>query len=295
MPPSDPLVPRLPQRPVDGHKGTFGHVLVVGSCRSMPGAAALVAMSAGRSGAGLVTVATSASAYAVTAGFAPWFMTVPLPEDSGGTIAEIAWETLAPLVQQATVVAIGPGLGKSRGLNRLVGRLYRDLTIPVVVDADGLNALAADEVDLRRHAGPRVLTPHPGELARLLRGAGLTKSAGARDRELLEPIARELAADRNMVMVVKSHQTLVTDGQQDWRCAAPANPGMATGGTGDVLTGMIAALIAQGQSPVQAAVTGVAIHASAGGMAASRLGPISMVATDLIDSLPEAFRKLSGT
>lgn len=260
----------------------------------MPGAAALVGMASGRCGAGLVTVATSAGAHPVTAGFAPWIMTVPLPEDPGGTIAENAWDLLAPLLQNASVVAIGPGLGKTRGLNRLVGRLYRDLAIPVVVDADGLNALAADEVDLRRHAGPRVLTPHPGELARLLKGAGLLKNLSERKLDQLEPLARELATERNVIMVVKSHRTLVTDGQANWRCAAPANHGMATGGTGDVLTGVISALVAQGQPPLQASVSGVALHASAGGLAAARIGPVSMVATDVIESLPEAIRKLSG-
>lgn len=157
--------PQLPPRPPSGHKGTFGHVLILGGSESMPGAPALAGLAALRSGAGLVTIATSREAQPITASFSPALMTTPLTS-ANGLIAATA-EQLEPLLDRADCVAVGPGLGQSPQLEPLLAELYRNFPGPLVVDADGLNNLAAARVDWSQHAGPRILTPHPGEYRRL--------------------------------------------------------------------------------------------------------------------------------
>ena len=202
----------------------------------MPGAAGLVAMAAARSGCGLVTVVTPASAQPVIAGYSPVYMSWPVAETKEGWIASNAMEELESILERATILAIGPGLGTGNGAKRVVSQLYRDATIPVVIDADGLNVLAAEAIELEDHAGPRILTPHPGELRRLLGVSMKVETPG--ELEQLEEAAAELAARSNIILVAKSHRTLVTDGSAKWRSSG-GNSGMATGGTGDVLTGII--------------------------------------------------------
>ncbi len=275
-------IAKLPKRPADAHKGTFGLALIVGGSRGMSGAVALAGMAALRSGAGLVRLAVTESVLDVVAAIEPSYMTVPLPADLQGRLAVEATEQLFELAETATAVAIGPGLGRSAGLDKLVGRLYRRLDKPLVVDADALNALAIQPKSLRRPAGPRVLTPHPGEFARL---AGEKLQGEAR-----EAAAIEMAAQCGVVVVLKGHQTLVTDGQRR-SINATGNPGMATGGSGDVLTGLITALMAQGLSPYDAARLGVHLHGLAGDLAAAELGETSMIASDLVRFLPQAFRQ----
>ena len=267
---------RLPKRDADSNKGSFGRALVVGGSRGMSGAAALAGMAALRSGAGLVRLAVADCCLDTIASFEPSFMTTPLPCDAEGRIAGAVREKLAELAKNATAVGCGPGLSRSAELDELVTWLFKTLTQPAVFDADALNALAAQPKVLRSTAGPRVLTPHPGEFARLVQA----KHIVPRDEQ--ERQAVELAAECGVVIVLKGHRTLVTDGRQHTHNTT-GNPGMATGGTGDVLTGIITALLCQGLSPFDAARLGAHVHGLAGDLAANKLGEVSLIASDLVE------------
>lgn len=251
----------------------------------MTGAIALAGMSALRGGAGLVQLAVASPCLDVAASFEPSYMTAPLPADDEGRIAEEAREALEELAAKATAVGCGPGLGRSPGLTRLVGWLYEHLPLPVVFDADALNALAEQPEVLERHAGPRILTPHPGEFQRLTGGEKPLL------RQQSELAATELAVRCQIVVVLKGHRTFVTDGRQQEHNET-GNPGMATGGTGDVLTGLITALVGQKLSPFDAARLGVHLHGLAGDLGAEELGQVSLIASDLVRFLPAAFRQV---
>ena len=213
-------------------------------------------------------------------------MTAPLPADSHGRIAGAAQDKIAELAKTATAVACGPGLSRSAELDRLVARLYNTLEQPAVFDADALNALASQPDVLRRPGGPRVLTPHPGEFARLSQ----SKAIAARDEQERQAVA--LAAECRVVIALKGHRTLVTDGRERYHNTT-GNPGMSTGGTGDVLTGIVTALLCQSLSPLDAARLGTHVHGLAGDLAAAELGQVSLIASDLIRFLPQAFRQVS--
>ncbi|MBN2218555.1 MAG: NAD(P)H-hydrate dehydratase [Pirellulales bacterium] len=283
FPTNQATLPSLPRREADAHKGRFGLALVVGGSRGMSGAVALAGMACLRGGAGLVRLAVPDACLDVVAAHEPSYMTIPLPSTGDGQIAEAAEDAIHRWCEAATCVALGPGLGRSEGLDQLVGRLYRDLSHPMVVDADALNALATQPDILARHAGPRILTPHPGEFARLV-GADTAASPLAQRQA-----AVELAKRCDVVVVLKGHQTCITDGARTF-LNMTGNPGMATGGSGDVLTGLIAALVCQGLSPMDAARLGVHLHGAAGDLAAAALGQTSMIASDLIRFLPEAIK-----
>jgi len=276
-------LPQLPQRSPDSHKGDFGLALIIGGSPGMAGAVALAGMAALRGGAGLVRLATSEACQETVARFEPSYMTVGLASDSAGRICFAAREQIAESAVSATAVACGPGLGRSEDLDRLVAWLYTDLPQPLVVDADALNALADQPDVLSKPGGPRILTPHPGEFARL---------AG---RQLKDPERREaaieLAARCGITVVLKGHRTLVTDGRQQLTNTT-GNPGMATGGSGDVLTGLITALLCQGMPPLDAARLAVHLHGLAGDLATEELGQMSLIASDLVGYLPRAFRRL---
>ena len=281
--PIEARLPRLAERDAESHKGDFGLVLIIGGSRGMAGAVGLAGMAALRGGAGLVRLAVPDVCLETVACFEPSYMTVGLPCDVSGRISLSARTRIVELAQAADVVACGPGMGRSLGLNVLVSWLYSHLPNPMVVDADGLNALSAKAEVLSRPAGPRILTPHPGEFARLL---GKRPDCAAEQ----QPAAMELAKRSGAVVVLKGHRTLVTDGDSQ-TVNSTGNPGMATGGSGDVLTGLIAALACQGVPPLDAARLGVYLHGLAGDLAADRLGQESLIAADLIDFLPEAFRE----
>jgi NAD(P)H-hydrate epimerase len=192
--------------------------------------------------------------------------------------------------QQFDVWAIGPGLGRTDGVAELVAQLYRDVPRPMIVDADGLNALAAmlkrNPKLLDKPAGPRVLTPHPGEFARL---SGVTPNGDAAKRALQAAALCERDSSESTVVVLKGHQTVICDGQR-YAVNQTGNPGMATGGTGDCLTGIVAALVGQRLPPWDAARLAVQVHGRAGDLAAERLGQVSLIASDLLTYLPEAFK-----
>jgi ADP-dependent NAD(P)H-hydrate dehydratase len=277
-------LPRLAPRAVDSHKGDFGRALIVGGSRGMAGAVALAGMACLRSGAGLVKLAVPDCCLETVAGFDPSYMTVPLPCDEAGRLNADSAAILLELAGSATCVACGPGIGRSSDLTYVVRELYRQLPLPIVIDADGLNGLAEAPAGLRDAAGPRVLTPHPGEFSRL---SG--QSAGSREKQIAA--ARKLAAEHTVVILLKGHRTFITDGARE-AVNTTGNPGMATGGTGDVLTGIISALICQGLSAFDAAVLGAHVHGLAGDLAAKELGQVSLIARDLVGFLPAAFQSV---
>lgn len=275
--------PGLPQREPRAHKGDFGLALIVGGSRGMSGAVALAGMAALRGGAGLVRLAVPDVCLDTVAGFEPSYMTVPLASDRRGRISLDALPQILEHAEPATVLAFGPGVGRSLGLDALVARLYATLSLPVVLDADGLNALAARMDEPVSPAGPRILTPHPGEFERL---------AGIKPRSEDERVeaAGQLASRLGAVVVLKGHRTVVSDGQRTV-VNTTGNPGMATGGTGDVLTGLIASLMCQRMAPFDAAQLGVHLHGLAGDIAAESLGHQSLTAVDLVTYLPAAFSR----
>jgi NAD(P)H-hydrate epimerase len=290
MPPvlsnSDGL-PRLTPRPAASHKGDYGRVLLLGGSRGMSGAIALAGMASLRSGAGLVTLGVPDACLETVAGFDPDYMTVPLACDRSGRMRREAAASLRAILPRATSVGLGPGIGRSDELNLLVRELYESIAQPLVIDADGLNALAEHPEPLAGREGPCVITPHPGEFRRLLGGDRLTDDQA-------KAAAEQLARQHHLVVVLKGHRTLITDGVTTCRNAT-GNPGMATGGTGDVLTGVIVALLGQGLEPFAAARLGVYVHGLAGDLAASRLGQVSLVARDLVQYLPAAFQQVAPT
>ncbi len=276
-------LPRLAPRTPDSNKGNFGRVLIVAGSRGMTGAAILCGTAALRGGAGLVRLAVPADVLPIVAMGQPCYMTAGLAHDPHGRIDAAAEAEVAALLRANDVAAVGPGLGQSAGVAHCVRAL---LTIPkpLVLDADGLNVLRGDTAPLRGRAAPLVLTPHPGEFARLLRTDVPTVLAQR------EELVNRFAADHGLVLVLKGHATLVADGQHLYRNTT-GNPGMATGGTGDVLTGLIAALIGQGLDAFAAARLGVYLHGLAGDLAREDLGEVSLIATDLLDYLPRAFQQ----
>jgi NAD(P)H-hydrate epimerase len=254
----------------------------------MAGAIGLAGISCLRSGAGLVKLAVPDSIVDTVASFEASYMTVPLPCDSLGRIRLKSPRKLADFLSPATCVACGPGLGRSKRLQSFVRSLYVSVPQPLVIDADGLNALAAADEALANPAGPRILTPHPGEFARLAKTIGDAKPS--RDEQIAA--ARKLAAEHRIIIVLKGHRTIITDGSQTAENTT-GNPGLATGGTGDVLTGIITALVCQGLSAFDAAVLGTHVHGLAGDLAAAELGQISLIASDLPRFLPTAFQSLN--
>ncbi len=270
------FAPRVPW----ANKGNFGHVLVVAGSRGKPGAAAMSGIAALRSGAGLVTVASPESAVHVIAGHAPELMTEPLAESAAGSIVDDGY--LLRLAEKKSVVAVGPGLGTAAETVELVRRLVRDCTQPMVVDADGINALAGSAFEGGGRL--RVLTPHPGEMARLT-GKPIEEIQGDR-----VAAARGFATEHHVVLVLKGYRTLIAfpDGRV-W-INPTGTPALATGGTGDILTGTIAGFLGQfPDRPDRAVAAAVYVHGLAGELGAAELGEKSLVATDLLRYYPAAF------
>jgi NAD(P)H-hydrate epimerase len=276
-------LPRLAPRAAGGHKGDYGRVLVVAGSRGMTGAAVLCGGAALRGGAGLVRVAVPSDVLPIVAAGNPCYMTVPLPDDADGRLAESARDGLLEAARQADVVALGPGLGRSPGLTTLVTAVLEQATVPVVLDADGLNAVVGRTEVLRRRPGPTVLTPHPAEFGRVFGFS--TAEVQQRRRELAFAAAR----DHGAVVLLKGAGTVVTDGGRVY-VNATGNPGMATGGTGDVLTGLVAALLGQKLPPFEAAQLGAHLHGRAGDLARDDIGEVAMTASDLLTYLTRAFR-----
>jgi ADP-dependent NAD(P)H-hydrate dehydratase len=271
-------------RAADSNKGDFGNILVVAGSRGMSGAAVLCGRAALRAGAGLVHVAVPLGVWPMVAAAEACYLTVPLPEDDQGRFGDVL-EQVLDVTAGKDVLALGPGLGRSPLLTKLVTGLVTGISLPIVLDADGLNALESQVDVLSQRTAPLILTPHPGEFARLLRTTTAAVQA-SRDEHALR-----FAEAHGVTLVLKGHRSVVTDGRRIYRNLT-GNPGLASGGTGDVLTGVIAALLGQGLEPFAAAQLGVHVHGLAGDLARDEVGEISLIASDLLDHLPQVFRNL---
>lgn len=287
-----PNLPVLPERPNDSHKGDYGHALLVGGSPQMPGAITLATLAALRAGAGLTTVAASRATLHFIHHATPCAMGLHLDEQPNGFLANSATDQILRRSQPKTVLAIGPGLGRELSQDAMTVDLFHRWPGTAVFDADALNALADRNVlaDRKtnphthhlRDPSPRILTPHPGEFQRL-------SNIPATDLQKQREAAIELANTNRLVIVLKSHRTLVTDGVQLFENPT-GNPSLAVGGSGDCLTGIITALACQGLGAYQAAVLGVYLHGLAADIAHRKLGTPSTLGTDLINALPAAFR-----
>jgi len=283
------LAPLLPPRPFAAHKGTFGHAVVLAGSVGKTGAAALACEAALKVGAGLVTAAVPESLNDILEVKLTEAMSLPLPEAPGTrALGRAALAPLSAFLADKTAMALGPGLGTHPETRELVAELVRTLPVPLVIDADGINCLAEAPGCLTEAAGPRILTPHPGEMARFFR----TSPAQVQARRL--EIAREVAAAHRCIVVLKGAQTV---------CAAPdgrlclnptGNPGLASGGTGDVLTGILGGLLAQRLPAWDAARLGVYLHGLAADYLAAELGPRGFVAGDLLRTLPRVLADLAA-
>jgi NAD(P)H-hydrate epimerase len=281
------LAPFVCGRPSGSHKGSYGHALIVGGSLGKSGAAGLAALGAHAVGAGLVTAAVPAGVLAQVAGTTPVLMTEPLAENEAGAISCHAFDygRFAGLVQGKSVVALGPGLSTHPETVEFAQRVVQEVSgVPLVVDADGLNAFAGAAELLRGEGRKIILTPHPGEMARL---TGLTANEIQANRV---DVARQFAAEHKAYVVLKGFRTLIAEPGGQVYVNPTGNPGMATGGTGDVLTGMIAGLLAQHpDAPVERVVAAAVYwHGAAGDAARMRRGELSLLATDLLAALPEA-------
>lgn len=276
----------LPARPTGAHKGTFGHVYVLAGSRGFTGAARLCCEAAYRSGAGLVTLGTPRPLADVMASVLVETMTQPLPATPHETFSAAAVEPALSAAATKSAVAIGPGLSQHDETARFVQGFLHRCSLPCVVDADALNALRGNVPVLKVHAAHRVITPHPGEMARLL---GCDAATVQRDRaEVAGTFARECAC----VVVLKGAATIVAAPDGEIFANTTGNSGLASGGTGDVLTGIIGGLLAQGMSARDAAVVGVFVHGLAGDMASKEFTRRSMIARDVIIYLPQAWKEL---
>lgn len=275
----------LPPRRPDSHKGDYGHILLVGGSRGMSGAITLAALAALRSGAGLVTVAVPDVILPIVASAEPSYMTWPLPSGPDGQVGPQAAEVLEDILSRATVLAIGPGLGRGKVAGELVRLLYSTWPKPMVVDADALFALA--EAANGTPPGTRLLTPHPGEFRRLC-----PEAPG--DRAALEETAHRWAFQHQVTLVLKGAGSLISDGRRAARNTT-GNPGMATGGSGDVLTGIAAALLAVQPDAYLAARLATHVHGLAGDLAAADLGQVALIASDLVRYLPAAWKTMQQT
>jgi NAD(P)H-hydrate epimerase len=253
----------------------------------MSGAACLAGVAALRGGAGLVRVATPQSVWSVVASYEPSYLTHPLPDDGDGRIAAAALPEILDLIETADVVAMGPGLGQSLEVSHTITSLLASLRKPTILDADAINALKGHSEPLDALGSMAIITPHPGEFARLL-GTDIEAIQANRADS-----AVKFARLHHNITVLKGHGTVVTDGENLY-VNRTGNPGMATGGSGDVLTGLISALAAQGLAPFDAAVLGTHVHGLAGDLAARELGQTALIASDLLHYLPAAIRTVES-
>ena len=268
----------LPDRDPWAHKGSFGKILLLCGSRGYTGAAYFAAMGALRTGAGLVFLGVPESIYAIEAVKLNEPVVFPLPE-ADGKLSESAIPEILERLPQMDAVLIGCGLGQSAGTLAVVKAVLENAKCPVVVDADGINVLAEHKDILRGRQAPTVLTPHEGEFLRFGGSLGEDRLASA----------AQYAKEWNCILVLKGHETCITDGQTHYRNKT-GNPGMAVGGSGDVLAGMIVSLLGQGIDPIKAAACGVWLHGAAGDLCAERLGQYAMLPSDMLEALPRLLK-----
>ncbi len=277
-------VPRLSPRAPDSHKGNYGRILIVAGSRGMAGAACLSGAAALRGGAGLVRVACPREIWPVVAAYEPSYLTWPLPETEQGAVGDEAVAEVLRLAESNDYVLVGPGLGQEAwpAVRAMLPRIRR----PLVLDADGLNAVGTDLELLRAREQPTIITPHPGEFARLT-GRSVAEIQAQRTE-----LARAFAEATGTIVVLKGYGTVVTDGQRLY-VNPTGNPGMATGGTGDVLSGLMVAFWAQYRDAFDAAVAAVYVHGLAGDHAALELTETALIASDLLLFIADALQELN--
>jgi NAD(P)H-hydrate epimerase len=276
----------FPRRQPDSHKGTYGTLVTVCGSYGMAGAAILSAKAALRSGVGLLVCGLPSSIYPIGAAAVPEAVFAPLPETADGKVDVSAPAKLRPWLKKASALLIGCGMGTGDTVTQTVATLLCEAKIPLVLDADGINA-AARHIPIRETGtAPLVMTPHPAEMARLLE---CTVEEVQRDREAAAVTA---ARQWHGIMVLKGHRTVVADESGVLYVNETGNPGMATAGSGDVLAGMVGAFLAQGMTAREAAVCAVYLHGASGDRMAARLSQRALMASDLIDGLPELFLQL---
>jgi len=268
----------LPDRKTDAHKGDFGKILLLCGSRGYTGAAALAAMGALRSGAGLVYLGVPESIYAIEAVKLNEAIVFPLP-DKDGRLSVDALPQILKMLPDMDAVLFGPGWGKSEGNFLIAKEILETFTGPVVVDADGINVLSGHMDIVRERKATTVFTPHPGEFARMGGHNDLDRQAAA------EQFARE----QGCILLLKGKGTVITDGQETY-INPTGNPGMAVGGSGDVLSGMIVSLLGQGIDPLKAAACGAWLHGAAGDICADEIGQYGMLPTDMVEALPRLMK-----
>ena len=267
----------LPDRAIDAHKGDFGKILLLCGSKGYTGAAYLAAQACLRSGAGLVFLGVPESIYAIEAVKLNEAIVFPLP-DAGGKLSIAAIPEILSRLPNLDAVLIGPGLGQSEGVFQVVKAVLENAACPVVLDADGINVVAAHKDILRERTNTTILTPHAGEFARL-GGNAVERVAAA------ETMAKELGC----ILLLKGHGTVITNGTETY-INPTGNPGMAVGGSGDVLAGIITALLGQGIEPLQAAACGAWLHGAAGDLCAAQIGQYGMLPTDMVNILPRLLK-----
>ena len=275
----------LPHRPRDMHKGNAGRTLILGGSVGLSGAAALCTLGALRAGAGLVTLGIPKSLHDSMAAKLTEAMLTLLPETKEGSLSLQGMAEIVSIAEGMDAVALGPGVSQQPQTKALVRQLLPKIAKPLVLDADGLNAVADEPAVLMKLPLPVIVTPHPGEMGRLLR---LSASEVQQDRQR---IAVEFAKKYRVVVVLKGHQTVIADIDGTVTINETGNPGMASGGCGDVLTGVIAGLLAQKLSLIHAARLGAHLHGVAGDLAANERGEIGLLASDVADRIPQAIRQ----
>ncbi len=277
----------LLRKNLQAHKNEFGHVLILAGSPSMLGASALCGLGAMRTGVGLATIGVPRSLnLTLQRKISPVMMTLPLKETKEQTLALTAYAQIAPHFKDYSVIAIGPGLSRHPGTQKFILKMIASSPIPLIIDADALNALAKHISVLQQTKTIKILTPHPGEMARLM---GISQIQIANDRQ---KIASQFARQNHCILVLKGHRTVVAAPDGRTYINKTGNVGMATAGSGDVLTGMISALLAQGVSGFEAAQWGVYLHGKAGDLAQRIKTKPALLATDIIEHIPSALREL---
>lgn len=270
----------LKPRRADTHKTTYGHLLVLAGSPGMTGAAYMTAMAAMRTGAGLVTAGVPESLHNIMEAKTIEVMTAALPETTDKAFGPVSWPRIREILKNKTALVIGPGVGNRKDIYLLIEKIVSEIEVPLLIDADGLNALAEDVSVLKSMTSPVVLTPHPGEMARLLK-----TTAGEVQADRLGAATR-LATLTGATVVLKGAGTVIAGADGQVYINTTGNAGLATAGTGDILAGMIGALLAEGYSPVEAAIAGAHIHGLAGDAVKDATGEIGMIATDLLPRIP---------
>ncbi len=279
-------ISKLPKRRIDAHKRDYGHVFVIAGSQGMTGAGYLASQAAILSGSGLVTLAIAKTLNTIMEIKLTEVMTLALPETRNFSLSLMAEKAIIDFVKNIDVVAMGPGLSQNKETQHLVRNLLRKIEKPIVLDADGINALAGHQEILKNRQYKTILTPHPGEMSRLI---GRDTDYIQQNREI---VAKRISADYNCVTILKGYRTVVSNPEGEVYINETGNSGMATAGVGDVLTGMVASFVGQGIDPYSAAVSSVYLHGKAGDLAAKEVGQFSLIASDILAKLPHVLKEV---